>query len=265
MNAGIRQPVWAGQFYPEDAERLHRDVERFLSGAKAAGNVRPKAIIAPHAGYMYSGPIAGSAFAALRPEASEVRRVLLLGPSHRLDFQGLAWCSQDAFATPLGEIPLDRDLEQEIRGLAQVQVLDAAHAQEHCLEVELPFLQQVFANFALVPLVVGDSEDDAIAEVLERLWGGPETRIVVSSDLSHYLDYNSARELDRASARAIEGLRPGEIEEDQACGRRAIRGLLTVARRFGMRARTVDLRSSGDTAGRRDRVVGYGAFVFSAI
>ncbi len=257
----VRRPAVAGMFYPAEREKLQAMVGDFLSQAKSAGSV-PKAIIAPHAGYIYSGAVAASAYALLAPARNTITRVVLLGPAHRVPLRGLALPSADRLATPLGEIPVDADAVARITDLPQVQIIDQAHSDEHSLEVHLPFLQMVLEDFSVVPLAVGDATPEEVGEVLERLWDGPETLIVISSDLSHYHDYDTARELDNATSRAIEQLRPQDIGYDQACGRIPINGLLHVARKRGMRAKTVDLRSSGDTAGPRDQVVGYGAYVF---
>jgi AmmeMemoRadiSam system protein B len=222
-----------------------------------------KALVVPHAGYVYSGPVAASAYALLASLRDRIRRVVLLGPSHRVGFEGLAASSADAFETPLGRVEIDAEAVERALLLPQVRRLDAAHAQEHSLEVQLPFLQRVLSDFRLVPLVVGDATPAEVAEVIETLWGGAETLLVVSSDLSHYLPYEQAKALDRATTQAIENLDPEAIGEDQACGRLPVQGLLLAARRHGLHARTLDLRSSGDTAGSRDAVVGYGAYAFA--
>ncbi len=259
-----RIPAVAGLFYPDQPEALRRAVEDYLRAATPA-KVEPgpiKAIIAPHAGYIYSAPVAASVYARLQPLRGIVRRVVLMGPSHRVPFNGLALPEVDEFATPLGSIPLDCKAMLEIADLQQVQVLNIAHAGEHSLEVHLPFLQVVLGEFSLVPLVVGDAEPAVVAEVLARLWGGDETLVVISSDLSHYHDYATAQRLDAATSRAIERLRLEDIEYDDACGRNPVNGLLQLARDRGLRARTLDLRNSGDTAGGRGQVVGYGAYLF---
>lgn len=269
MNA-IRPAAVAGRFYPEDPRELEASVRRYLAGAKADGAPGagaadlpvPKAIIAPHAGYVYSGPVAASAYARLLPARGKISRVMLLGPCHRVPVKGLALPAARAFATPLGEIPIDREACARLAELPQVEVFDASHAQEHSLEVHLPFLQVALGRFALVPLAVGDASDAAVAEVLERAWGGPETLIVVSSDLSHYLAYDEARALDAATAQAIEHLDGAAIGRDQACGRVPVRGLLALARKKHLAVAQVDLRNSGDTAGPRDQVVGYGSWLF---
>lgn len=261
----VRPPAAAGLFYPEDAATLRASVVEYLAATLTSGKkpgATPKAIIAPHAGYVYSGPIAAAAYARVSPGREKITRVVLLGPAHRVAFEGLAVPDADAFATPLGRVPLHREAIERIATLPQVRTLDAAHAQEHSLEVHLPFLQEVLGDFQLVPLVVGDATADEVGEVLDALWGGPETLIVISSDLSHYHDYDTARKLDRATSKAIETLRPQEIGYDQACGRMPVNGLLVVAKRRGLHATTLDLRNSGDTAGPRDRVVGYGAWAF---
>ena len=259
--ANVRNPAVAGLFYPDDAQELHMLVSGYLAAVSTSGAV-PKAIIAPHAGYIYSGPIAASAYARLKPGRGRIARVVLLGPAHRVGFNGLALSNADYFLTPLGRITIDREAVNKISHLPQVHVMDAAHAQEHSLEVHLPFLQEVLGEFSLVPLVVGDAEPGDVAEVLDLLWGGPETLIVISSDLSHYHDYKTAQKLDRATSQAIEQLRPEAINYDSACGRNPMNGLLQLARQRGLKATTIDLRNSGDTAGSKDRVVGYGAYVF---
>jgi len=258
----VRPPAVAGTFYPDDPATLGDMLERLLTAAgpvPAAGSW-PRAIIAPHAGYVYSGPIAASAYARIAPGRGTIRRVVLLGPAHRVAVRGLAVPTAAAFATPLGEIPLDRAAIERCLSLPGVVVSDAAHAPEHSLEVHLPFLQAVLGEFALVPLVVGDATPEEVAGVLDALWDGPETLIVVSSDLSHYEPYAVAAEMDGATTRAIEALRPDDIHYDQACGRIPVQGLLEIARRRGLAVETLDVRSSGDTAGSRDAVVGYGSW-----
>ena len=258
----VRPAAVAGRFYPSDPVELRALITGLLAQVPPATGPTPKALIAPHAGYLYSGPIAASAYAQLAPARNQIKRIVLFGPSHFVALDGLATTSAEAFATPLGIVPVDVEAVRSIRSLPQVSEFDQAHAPEHSLEVQLPFLQCVLGDFTLVPLAVGDATPEEISEVLDALWGGPETRFVVSSDLSHYQDFQTARRLDRATAKAIEALKPAAIGEERACGRMPIRGLLQAARRHGLRARTIDLRSSGDTAGPRDKVVGYGAFVF---
>lgn len=258
----VRMPAAAGRFYSADPVELRHSVEALLAGVKPVTGPVPKAIIAPHAGYAYSGPIAASAYARLAPAKSIIRRIVLIGPSHFVGFQGLAAPSVEAFATPLGEVPVDTAAVTRLASLPQVGVLDEAHGREHSLEVQLPFLQMVLENFSLVPLAAGEVDTDDISQVLDMLWGGPETRLVISSDLSHYYEAHVARGIDRATADAIEALTPEDINENQACGRMPVCGLLRAAQRHGLRAHTLDLRNSGDTAGPRTEVVGYGAFEF---
>jgi hypothetical protein len=257
----------AGSFYPAEPARLAAAVDGYLAAAAVDDSgPPPKAIVAPHAGYLYSGPVAGSAFAALAPRAAAIRRVLLLGPSHYVAFDGLALARADAFRTPLGDLPVARALDAEIGGLPQLVVDDLPHEREHALEVELPFLQRLLpaaAGLELVPIVVGAASTGEVAEVIERLWGGDETAIVVSTDLSHYLDAAAARLRDEATATAIEALAPERIDDLDACGSRPLRGLLAAARARGLGVRRLDLRNSADTAGPADRVVGYGAFAFA--
>jgi AmmeMemoRadiSam system protein B len=258
----VRPAAVAGLFYPSSAAELRRQVEGFV--AEATERVReysPKAVIAPHAGFVYSGPVAGAAFASLASEASLIRQIVLIGPAHRLPVRGLALPGQEAFETPLGVVPVDQEMVDCIASLAQVSVNQAAHEPEHCLEVELPFLQVVLEEFSILPLLVSEVGSAEVAQVLDRVWGGPETRIVISSDLSHYLGYQAAREIDWATAQQVLEL-DEPIEDYRACGARAINGLLATARQKRMSARLLDLRNSGDTAGDRSRVVGYGSFGF---
>lgn len=257
-----RTPAVAGMFYPAHAAELHAQVQSFLNQIHAPDEPPPKAMIVPHAGYIYSGPIAAVAYARLQAMRDRISRVILLGPSHRVGFRGIAVSGMDAFATPLGRVPVDHEAVEQVRQLPGVGFLEQAHAQEHSLEVHLPFLQEVLGDFKLVPLVVGDAHPPEVGAVLEALWGGPETLIVISSDLSHYHDYQTARAMDRETSNAIEKLRFEDIGYDQACGRNPVNGLLWVARRKGLQCETLDLRNSGDTAGTRDQVVGYGAYVF---
>jgi len=257
----IRPPAVAGMFYPADADELRQMIHGFLAAAPTEGAV-PKAIIVPHAGYIYSGPVAASAYARLSPARTRIRRVVLLGPAHRVPFRGLAVSRASAFTTPLGNVPLDTASITQLAALPQVHYLEEAHALEHSLEVQLPFLQEVLDRFSLIPLVVGEASTDNVNEVIEAIWDGPETLIVVSSDLSHYHDYETARQRDSATSRAIESLQPGAIHYEDACGRNPVNGLLKAAQAHALEARTIDLRNSGDTAGPRDQVVGYGAYVF---
>ena len=258
----VRPPAVAGLFYPASAAELRAAVEGYLREAPARnGEPAPKAVIAPHAGYVYSGPIAGSAFQTLAGAAGTIERVVLLGPSHFIPIRGLALPGHESFGTPLGTVKIQHRGAQASLRLPQVRVVPEAHVREHSLEVELPFLQVLLGDFELVPLAVGDAEPEEVAEVLDRLWGGPETLIVVSSDLSHYLPYDAARRADRETADAILALR-GPLDPRQACGAMPINGLLQAARTHGLVPQLLDLRNSADTAGDPSRVVGYGAFAF---
>jgi AmmeMemoRadiSam system protein B len=264
--SGVRPPAVAGSFYPADADRLRAAVDGYL----AAGNglrsaTTPKAVIAPHAGYVYSGAVAGHAFASLGEGASEIRRAVVVGPAHFVPFRGIAAPGAAAFRTPLGEVPLDQDAIERIRDLPQVKLADAPHEPEHALEVELPFLQAVLGDLTLVPLLVGDAVPGEVAQVLERLWGGSETLILISSDLSHYEPYERARAHDAATAAAIERLDVASLGPRDACGWLPVGGLLVEAGRRGMQVARLDLRNSGDTAGRKDQVVGYGAWAFCEV
>ena len=259
---GIRRPAVAGSFYPGNAAALTDLVSALLANASARAAAHPKAIIVPHAGYIYSGATAAQAYAALATARQAIRRVVLLGPVHRVAVRGLALPGVARFATPLGEVALDRDAIAAIRDLPQVVESAPVHAREHALEVQLPFLQSVLDDFTLVPLAVGDASPQEVAEVLERLWGGPETLIVISSDLSHFLPYAAAQQIDRATAQDILDLKP-TITHEQACGGTPVNGLLLAARRHGLQPRLLAQCNSGDTAGDTQRVVGYASFAFT--
>lgn len=262
----VRHPAVAGAFYPGRGQVLATDVRALLARAPpgaATGGAVPKAIIVPHAGYIYSGPTAALAYARLGGARNTIRRVVLLGPVHRVPIRGLALPGVDAFATPLGEIEIDADAVAAITPLRQVQVSPAAHAQEHALEVQLPFLQLVLDDFKLLPLAVGDATPAEVAEVLELLWGGDETLIVISSDLSHFLPYGAAQAADRNTVQSILEFN-SSLNHEQACGATPVNGLLLAARRRRLQPQLLGLCNSGDTAGDPHRVVGYASFAFMA-
>lgn len=262
----IRPAAVAGMFYPGAASELAADLRAYLAAAAArgiaAGVSWPKALIVPHAGYMYSGSIAASAYARLAAGRGTIRRVVLFGPTHRVAIRGLALPAARAFATPLGTVAIDQDAVALALALPQVRQSDAPHAMEHALEVQIPFLQAVLDDFAIVPFAVGDASPEEVAEVIETLWGGPETLILISSDLSHFHRYAEARHIDRESADRIMHLAP-VLDHEQACGATPVNGLLLAARRHGLQPELLDLRNSGDTAGDKARVVGYAAFAFT--
>jgi hypothetical protein len=261
----VRPPAVAGSFYPADPSVLRSTVEEALAAAAdrvPAGPV-PKALIVPHAGYVYSAPIAASAYARVLPGRGRIRRVVLLGPAHRVAVRGLAAPAADALATPLGQLPVDTAGRDALVAGGHVVVRDDVHATEHSLEVQLPFLQVALGEVVVLPLAVGDATPDLVAEVLHAAWGGDETLVVVSSDLSHYLDHASATEADRRTAAAIVARQPDRLAGQDACGVRPVQGLLTAAARHGLDVDLLDLRTSADTAGDPDRVVGYGAFVLA--
>jgi MEMO1 family protein len=259
---GVRPPAVAGTFFPASPEILRSQVADLLAAVPAPGATsRPKALIVPHAGYRYSGQTAAVAYRLLAPYRAQFSRVVLLGPAHRVRLSGLALPSVMSFATPLGTVPLDRPGVDAVCRLPQVCVSDEAHALEHSLEVHLPFLQQSLEAFSLVPLVVGKASPEQVAEALQLLWGGDETLVVVSSDLSHYLPYADAQTVDRRTTTDIAALH-GDVNHEQACGATAVNGLTLHARRCGLEARLLDYRNSGDTAGDRSRVVGYASFAF---
>lgn len=257
----LRPPAVAGTFYPADADELRRTVSRYIDACpKVAERRRPKALIVPHAGYPYSGAVAGCAYRLLRDTgASRFRHVVLLGPSHRVPLRGLAVPSVDGFATPLGVVPIDADGRQRLRELGLAGVTDAPHVSEHSLEVQLPFLQCVLDEFDLLPISAGLAPTDLVSRALEATWDGPDTLIVISTDLSHYHTSEEARQLDGATTSSILDRR-SDLSDEQACGSRGVNGLMQLARRHGLSVTLLDQRNSGDTAGDRSRVVGYGSF-----
>lgn len=265
VHGSVRVPAVAGAFYPATSTALEAVVDAHLADARAragtAPRPAPKAVIVPHAGYVYSGPIAARAFVELERARDRVTRVVLVGPSHRVRSRGLALPGAAKLRTPLGDVEVDLEAVSSVAELAWVETNALAHAREHSLEVELPFLQRVLPHARIVPLAVGEATPDEVATALETLWGGDETVIVVSSDLSHYLAYEEGRALDERTCARIVALE-GPVDSEHACGAGGINGLLEVARRRGMTAELLDRRSSGDTAGTRDEVVGYAAFAF---
>ncbi len=267
MNS-VRQPAVAGLFYPGNRKELSSEIQHYLSIASEtqpadSAQLSPKAIIVPHAGYIYSGATAAKAFITLKNIADKINRVILLGPSHRVHLTGLAITDVQYFRTPLGDVPIDTDSVEKILALKQVQVMDAAHWQEHSLEVQLPFLQTVLKGFQLVPLVVGDATTLEVQQVLDLLWGGPETLIVISSDLSHYHDYHTAQYIDRTTCEAIEHFKLDQIGFTEACGCIGMRALLRTAKQRQMKVHRLGLCNSGDTAGDQRRVVGYGSWAIN--
>lgn len=249
----VRPPAVAGSFYPAARDVLDAQLSQMLAAVKVPAGPCPKALIVPHAGYVYSGPVAASAFARVAPCGDRIERVVLVGPAHRVFVHGLASTGADRLATPLGEI--------EVEQIAGVHANAAAHAREHSLEVELPFLQKVCPKARVIALCGSRAQAEEVGALLEQHWGGPETLIVISSDLSHYLPYAAGRRIDTETAEQILAL-DATVEGEHACGAIGINGLLWVAQRRGMDGELVDLRSSGDTAGPRDEVVGYGSFAF---
>jgi len=258
----IRPPAVAGMFYPANPDVLRDMIEQDLAQATPSVASAPKVLIVPHAGYIYSGSIAASAFVLLKPYRQLIKRVVIIGPSHRVGFNGVAISSADYFKTPLGLLCIDKDAQAKLSGIAGVHINDEAHAAEHSLEVQLPFLQDLLDEFAIVPIVAGNASPQLIAEIIETLWGGTETLIVISSDLSHFHDYQTAQQLDQATSQAILDLDVNKLDSEHACGCVGIRGLLAFAQYHPLQATILDLRNSGDTAGSKDSVVGYGAYLF---
>lgn len=258
----IRQPAVAGTFYPNNPDQLQIEVDELLNNAMLTemDMARIKAVIVPHAGYIYSGPVAATAYKLLSARKGDIRRVVLLGPSHRVPLHGIAVPVTKVFRTPLGDIHLDRKALQDLADLPGIQFRDDAHTEEHSLEVQLPFLQTVLGEFTLVPMVVGLTDADAVSAVLEKFWDDDESLIVISSDLSHFHPYPTARSIDSETTRRIEQL-DHSITGEEACGCYPLNGLLKLAKQKSLKITTLDLRNSGDTAGSKDQVVGYGSYV----
>ncbi len=261
MTDTTRAPACDSRFYPSERAALQESVDSYVDESPPELGGRPEAVIAPHAGYVYSGMVAGRAYGAAAPIAESVERVVLIGPSHFTRFEGLASSRASAFETPLGMTPLDRETIDELASRDVIHVAEEPHRDEHSLETHLPFIQTLFGEVELVPVVTGEAPDEAVADLIEETWNDRETFVAVSSDLSHHLDYETARDVDRTTCEAIESLEPDDIGRRDACGRLAIRGLLLAADRRELSVETLDLQNSGDTAGGRDEVVGYGAWV----
>ena len=255
-----RQPAVAGTFYPDNPKQLHLMLDQYLQDARIDAKV-PKAIIVPHAGFVYSGPVAASAYARLQQAKNKITRVVVIGPSHRVAFRGLAVSRANTFSTPLGKIHVDQKAVTMLMQLPFVEYIEQAHALEHSLEIHLPFLQETLHDFKIVPIVAGDASPEQVSLVIDALWGGDETLIVISSDLSHYNDYATAKKLDQLTSENIEKLQYELITSESACGKVPVSGLLKLARDKSLSIKAIDVRNSGDTAGDKSRVVGYGAYV----
>jgi len=253
-----RLPAVAGLFYPDDPYELQAVIRGYLDAARPMPT-RPKALIVPHAGYLYSGAVAAAAYRCLVDANPPITRVVIAGPSHRVPVPGVALPECDAFQTPLGRVPVDTATIDGLLKLPDVLGSSVAHRLEHSLEVQLPFLQMTLGGFTIVPLAVGEAAPSVVARVLEACWGGPETLVVVSTDLSHYRDYATARALDEATASALVS-KADDLGDEQACGCRVLNGLMRVVKRKELCVDLLDLRNSGDTSGDHLRVVGYGAF-----
>jgi AmmeMemoRadiSam system protein B len=261
----VRQAAAAGLYYPRDPEGLRHALQTLLGRVAATARLPPKALVVPHAGYAYSGEVAACAYRRLGPEdvAARIRHVVLLGPSHRVKMHGLAMPSCDGFATPCGTVPINTPARQRLRELGLAGISDAPHALEHCLEVQLPFLQMLLRDFDLLPIAVGIAPPAQVGRALEAVWGGPETLVIVTSDLSHHHTRLEAQALDGATARRIME-RHSDLSDAEACGADALNGLLEVARQRGLQVELLDRRTSGDAAGDDQRVVGYGSFALYA-
>jgi len=263
MNTYTREPAVAGAFYPADRNSLKDQLEQLLTDTDTTADTCPRAIIAPHAGYIYSGPVAAPAYHTLLKFRDQIKRVVLLGPSHRVAINGLALTGADFFSTPLGVIPIDKAANKMLAHHHDIDFIEQAHLYEHSLEVHLPFLQTVLNDFVLVPIVVGDAPPELVATALEELMTDDSTICVVSTDLSHFHDYNTAQKIDSSTSQAILEMNFKAIGYENACGRNPLNGVLFWAKMHHYKIRQLDLRNSGDTAGSKDRVVGYGSYLIS--
>ncbi len=261
----IRKAAVAGTFYPNDKKQLDQMVDVLLKNAISLDS-NPKAIIAPHAGYIYSGKVAASAYEPLRSLKNKIKKIVLLGPSHHVSFDGLAIPQSDFFETPIGKVTIDQEAIRLIQKLPQISVSDVAHVREHSLEVHLPFLQKIFGDkFLLTPIVVGHSNPDEVGQVIEKLWGNDDTLIVISTDLSHYHTYEEAYQMDRETCSQVESLDLEQLHSQKMCGSLPVSGLLNVARKKKLQVKMVDFCNSGDikvnnAKANKDRVVGYASF-----
>jgi AmmeMemoRadiSam system protein B/AmmeMemoRadiSam system protein A len=259
--ASVRNAAVAGMFYPGDPRALAAELDELFGGVEEVGPRLgfPKALIVPHAGYIYSGPVAARAFDELAAARGIVRRVVLLGPVHRVAVRGLAVPTDEVFATPLGRIAIDRQALESVRHLPQVVASDRAHLHEHALEVQLPFLQRQLGDFTLAPFAVGMATVEEVAQVLDALWGGPETLVVISTDMSHYHPYAEARQIDGHTLSRIAGFAT-DLDHEEACGATPLNGFLSLARRRNLGIKLLAACNSGDTAGGKGQVVGYSSF-----
>ena len=267
----VRPPAVASLFYPGEAAELKQNLREMLEKASEAEDPNEdlpagqhlRALIVPHAGYVYSGTTAALAYHLLRKNRDDFHRILLLGPAHRVWLEGIAFPGTDAFETPLGRIPLAKQQIRELLRFPEVQLRDDAHQDEHCLEVQLPFLQEILNEFELIPAVVGEISPDSLSGLLENLLEDPQNLLLLSTDLSHFHSYSEAQAIDQKTAEAIESFEDEKILPEQACGAHPLRGLLRHARIQGWKIQRLGLCNSGDTAGSKDRVVGYGAWALS--
>src|SRR5215831_9025559 len=261
MTISLQPASVAGTFYPADPAELAAGVDGSLSRANPP-LLSPKAVIAPHAGHIYSGDIAAAAYRLLAQRKGEIKRVILMGPNHRKPLRGMALSPADAWATPFGPLPVAPVARDMLMRQPGVVVDPAPFVNEHSLEVHLPFIHRALGEVRVLPILVGQASMESVSSALDLLWGGPETAIIVSSDLSHYHDYATCQAKDEETTIAIERLQPQGCDGDRACGRFSIHGLLDQAQRRDLRETALDVRNSGDTHGPRDRVVGYGSFAF---
>lgn len=257
---GVRPASAAGLYYPKDADALHRALEALLARPRPDVARAPKALVVPHSGYSFSGEVAAAAYRTLRPCADAIRHVVLVGPSHRVPMRGLAMPTCQYYSTPFGRVPVGDSARQRLRELGLAGIADAPHALEHSLEVQVPFLQELLRDFDLLPIAVGSAPPEQVARTLEAVWGGPETLVIVTSDLSHHHTHAEALLLDGQTAASILARR-SDLSDAQACGAGGVNGLMEIARRKSLDVALLERGTSGDMAGERSRVVGFASFV----
>ncbi len=258
----VRTTAVAGAFYPSEPEILSKDIQRYIEETPSVSLPVPKAIIVPHAGYEYSAGVAASAYKLLKSGRKSIKKVVILAPSHKIGFNGMALTKASAYETPLGNVEIDKEMNEQLLALPLVDYLEEAHKSEHSLEVQLPFLKEALDDFKLIPVITGNASPTDVETLLETVWGKKDTLIVISTDLSHYLPYNEACILDNKTKTAIENLDIDSIEQEQACGYVPLKGMLTIAKAKKMQVETLEVKNSGDTSGSKNRVVGYGAWAF---
>lgn len=260
MDTEFRKPTVAGLFYPSETDNLSKLITDLLNQKPPVSFT--KMLIVPHAAYQYIGEILAQSYLHLFSRSQQIKTVVLLTPSHHIKFNGIAITSKDCYLTPFGEVIIDSDAMMTLLNFPQVVMFDDAHIKEHSIEIHLPFLQTILPSFSLVPLIIGETNSYNILEILEKLWEQEETLIIASMNLSHYQTYNIAQELDQRTSQAIESLHWQSLQTNQICNIHLISSLLQLAHQKSLTPKTIKVCNSGDLTGIKNRVVGYGAFIF---